>query len=116
MLISPANGVEPVDVTHSGEVVLAAVGRVVAPRIVDVDGVEPGEPHLLDAIAPERRRGQPEVVQRARADQSPHAPDSEAVVIELDVHVGPVYSRAASQRSASSAAMQPVPAAVTACR
>jgi hypothetical protein len=52
-------------------------------------------------------------VERAGAHDHPPPVDEQAVAIESDSHA---YSFAASQRSASSAAMQPVPAAVTACR
>ena len=112
--------VEPVDVPDPGELVIAPGRRVVAPGIVDVDGVQSRTAHFLQPVAPQLGGREAKVVQRARAEKKPLSVDREALVIELDLHLPPfeesVYSRAASQRSASRAAMQPLPAAVTAWR
>ena len=74
------------DVAQACEVELAGLLRVVAPGVVDVDRVQSGVLHARDAVAPERAGGQPEVVQRARADDHPPAVDAQAVAVELDPH------------------------------
>ena len=74
------------DVAQAREVELARALRVVAPRVVDVDRVQPRVRHLRDAVAPERARGQAEVVQRARADDHPPPVDAQAVAVERDPH------------------------------
>jgi hypothetical protein len=77
--------VKPIDVPVTGEVVAPRRGGVVAPGVVNVDGVQPRVTHSLDTIAPELSGGEPEVRKGSRADQPSSAVDQEARAVELDV-------------------------------
>ena len=106
--------VQVLDVAQAGEVVLAGALAVEAPRVVDVDRVQPGVLHAARcgrARARARAAGSSAASPRGR---SRAAVDAQAVAVEFDPQRLLVV--AASQRSASRAAMQPVPAAVTAWR
>ena len=101
--------VETVDVPDTGEVVVAACGRVVAPGIDDLDGVETRRRHLLDPVAPELDGRGTEIVERCRPDQLAGPVQLQPVAVEADPHAGDLLPPTAPSRGTRAISRRPGP-------
>ncbi len=69
------------DIAHAGKIVLALFGGMIAPVDIERHGVITGRLHLLQHIAPQRRRGQAEGLELTRPDHDALAVDHQRMAI-----------------------------------